>query len=117
MFSTGSKGKETSQENNQASEIDVFKAEESLVFITNKNGLIFSGALVKEDCVITAATLITNIELLQQKFFVGIGKTPVDKDIKNYLHPVNDKYFDHRFINRQNMSFKSLMIMMVSSFS
>ena len=102
------------------SEMDVFRAENSLVFITDKKDFLISGALVKKNCILTASGPLLQFmdkNETERKLFVGIGIEPSKRNLNAYLHPLDDRI--HEFHRRclASRAVNNLVLIMVSSFT
>ena len=111
---------ETSEEIDPRFEIDVFRPENSLVFLTNKKGLMVGGVLVKKDCVVTLYRPI--LELVdryksRRDLFVGVGSEPFSQNVDRYLHPVDDWTYEFLQRYRQYAKVNKVTIIMASSFT
>ena len=111
---------ETSEEIDPRFEIDVFRPENSLVFLTNKKGFMVGGVLVKKDCVLTLYQPL--LELVdkfksRRKLFVGVGSEPFSENVDRYLHPVDDRMYEFLKRYRQYAKVNKVTIIMASSFT
>ena len=108
------------QEIDQISHKNGFEASESLVFITDKNEFLLSGALVNFGCVLTSSKSLlkfVNRDESDRKLFVGIGKEPYSENVHEYLHPVDDRIHEFHRQCQQNGTLNDLAIVMVRSFT
>ena len=101
-------------------EIDVFRPENSLVFLTNKKGFMVGGVLVKKDCVITLyrpLLALADRYTLRRELFVGVGTEPFSQNVDRYLHPVDDWTYEFLKRYRQYAEVNKVTIIMASSFT
>ena len=100
-------------------QLDVFKAENSLVFITDKKDLLVSGALLNKEYILTVSWPFIPFRyknVSDRKLYVGIGTEPFNENVDEYLHPVDD--YVHRFHRQyyRNTFIMDWAIMKVISF-
>ena len=101
-------------------EIDVFRPENSLVFLTNKKGLMVGGALLKKDCVLTLYQPLLEVvdrDTSCRELFVGVGSEPFSENVDRYLHPVDDRMYEFLKRRRESANVNKVTIIMASSFT
>ena len=101
--------------------MDVSKPENSLAFITDKEGFTISAVLVTHDCVLALCIPLLQFfcrDVSSIKLFVGLGTDPCNEDIDNkYLHPVDKRAYEFHKDYLQRERIKKVTIIMVRSFT
>ena len=112
--------KEPSKEIDPRFEVDVFRPENSLVFLTNKKGFMVGGVLVKKDCVVTLFLPLLGLvdrDISDRELFVGVGTEPFSENVDRYLHSVDDRIHEFHKRFRKFARIKKVTVVMVCSFT